>query len=63
MTKPALTPRAEAERAARLQREAAALRENLRRRKGQVREQDSVAKGGALPRTPPEDGRPLDTLG
>jgi hypothetical protein len=35
--KPALTPRAEAELAARREREAAALRENLRRRKEQAR--------------------------
>ncbi len=36
-TKPDLTPRAKAELAARLDREAAALRENLRRRKQQAR--------------------------
>jgi hypothetical protein len=35
--KPALTPRAEAELAARRAREAEALRENLRRRKAQTR--------------------------
>jgi hypothetical protein len=35
--KPATTPRADAAREARLEREAAALRENLRRRKQQVR--------------------------
>ena len=35
--KPALTPRAEADQAARRAREAEALRENLRRRKAQTR--------------------------
>jgi hypothetical protein len=35
--KPATTPRADAAQKARLEREAAALRENLRRRKEQVR--------------------------
>jgi hypothetical protein len=34
---PAMTPQAEAEREARLEREASALRENLRRRKDQLR--------------------------
>jgi hypothetical protein len=45
MANPTLTPRAEAEAAARREREAAALRENLRRRKAQarVREHNPVA--------------------
>jgi uncharacterized membrane protein len=42
-TKPNYGPEAEAARAARLEREAAALRENLRRRKAQLRAKDSKA--------------------
>lgn len=42
--RPAATPRAEAEAAARKAREAAALRENLRRRKEQARARDAPAK-------------------
>ena len=38
--RPGMTPQAEAERLARLEREAAALRANLRRRKQQVRTRD-----------------------
>lgn len=40
--KPARTPRAEAEHQARLEREAAALRENLRKRKAQARARSSA---------------------
>ncbi len=39
--RPALTPEAEQARATRLEREAAALRENLRRRKAQAREREA----------------------
>lgn len=42
--KPAHTPRAEAERQARLEREAAALRENLRKRKAQARARQDGAR-------------------
>jgi hypothetical protein len=42
--KPAATPRTEATREARLEREAAALRENLRRRKEQARTRAAPAK-------------------
>lgn len=45
--KPAQTPRAEAERMARLEREGAALRENLRKRKAQARaRQDGASSDG-----------------
>lgn len=39
--RPGLTARAEAERAARLEREAQALRDNLRRRKQHLRDRDA----------------------
>ena len=42
--KPAITPRTEASRDARLEREAADLRENLRRRKEQARMRNAPAK-------------------
>ena len=42
--KPATTPRTEAAQKARLEREAAALRENLRRRKQQVRARTESSK-------------------
>ena len=44
-SKPALTPRAEAELAARRAREAEALRENLRRRKAQTRRKPASKPG------------------
>ena len=50
---PVSTPRADAERAARLEREAAALRENLRRRKEQARARTPPAE----PKPEPEPGR------
>ena len=40
--RPGMTKQAEAERAARLEREAQALRDNLRRRKAQVRARDDA---------------------
>ncbi len=48
---PDLTPRAQAEAQARREREAAALRENLRRRKQQARLQE--ADMGETPDSPP----------
>jgi hypothetical protein len=54
---PALTPKAEAAKAERLAREAAALRENLRRRKAQSRaRQDHDVQG-------PQQGGPRDADG
>jgi hypothetical protein len=41
-SRPTITPRAEAEKQARLEREAAALRENLRKRKQQARARDTA---------------------
>lgn len=52
-SRPALTPRAAAEQAARREREAAALRENLRRRKEQSRARDPAPESPPdLPGTP-----------
>jgi len=45
--KPATTPRADAAQQARLEREAAALRENLRRRKAQARARAEPEKPGS----------------
>src|SRR5207248_2176462 len=42
-SRPAVTPKAEAEKQARLEREAAALRENLRKRKQQARARDAAS--------------------
>ena len=42
--KPALTSKAEADRQARIEREAAALRENLRKRKQQTRARETERK-------------------
>jgi hypothetical protein len=49
-TPPTMTPKAEAELQARRDREAAALRENLRRRKAQTREK--AARSKAMPADP-----------
>ena len=50
---PASGDRAEAERQARLAREAAALRENLRRRKQQMRAREDEPADAAPPAIPP----------
>lgn len=50
-SRPSLTPRAEAEQAARREREASALRDNLRRRKEQARAREAPPK----PDTPQPD--------
>ena len=47
--KPPTTPRADAAQKARLEREAAALRENLRRRKEQARARTKPPKPPAVP--------------
>ena len=43
--RPSLTPQAQADHQARREREAAALRENLRRRKAQTRAREALAEG------------------
>jgi hypothetical protein len=55
--RPALTPRAEAERRARAEREAAALRANLQRRKAQLR----ARQPGGPPADPSGDS-PADAM-
>jgi len=55
-TKPNHGPEAEAARTARLEREAAALRENLRRRKAQLRARDSGTD------SPPPHPHPKDIV-
>lgn len=56
---PALTPRAEADRKARIDREAKALRDNLRRRKTQQRPPDAAPDAGAPSHAP---DAPADSL-
>ena len=57
-TEQIITAKAESDRAARLAREAAALRENLRRRKAQDRAREQGSDGRA-----PEDAKPPSTHG
>ena len=57
LIKPQATPRAQAAEQARREREAAALRENLRRRKVQARAR-AADDTPALPDTLPESGKP-----
>ena len=54
------TARAEADRADRLAREAAALRENLRRRKAQIRARDTAPDSAETPPSAPGAASPTE---
>ncbi len=65
MTRPTITPRAQAALEERRAREAAALRENLRRRKEQGRHrlaQEGSKEGQGAALDPPGGGGPLDPV-